>query len=95
MAMPICWERKSERSEIALASKKKCCALGLATTHNASLGLVHTCHGTPSLRSTTRIMFDRPLGLVPSIQPVAAAMPVEEAWRCGVYEVTATYGKYL
>lgn len=41
LAMPICWEPRSRRSETALRRKLRLCASGLVTTHWASLGEQH------------------------------------------------------
>lgn len=42
LAHPICWEPRSRRDEAALERKMRLCALGLPSTHWASLGLPHS-----------------------------------------------------
>jgi hypothetical protein len=41
LAMPICWEPRSRRTDETFARKVRLCALGLPSTHWASLGLQH------------------------------------------------------
>jgi len=41
LAQPVCWEPTSRRSELALDRKMRLAALGLPSTHWASLGIPH------------------------------------------------------
>jgi len=86
LAQPICWEPRAWRSCEALERKRRCCVLGIATSHYASLGQLH--------RSQCETLFlPRPLvvtlpahgrlQLRPTLRPMALAAPytVATAWR--------------
>jgi len=86
LAQPICWEPRDWRSPEALQRKRRCCVLGIATSHYASLGQLH-----PSLCETQFLPRPLPvtlpghgrLQLRPSLRPeaLAAAYTVAAAWR--------------
>jgi len=86
LAQPICWEPRSSRSCDALERKRRCCVLGLATSHYASLGQLHSSQ-CETLFLPKPLVVTLPghgrLQLRPTLRPVPLAAPytVATAWR--------------
>jgi hypothetical protein len=72
LAQPVCWEPRERRSAAARERKLRCAALGLPTTHWASLGIPHNLV-TPKP--------DVAGMLKPTVQPLPATRPVSELWE--------------
>jgi len=88
LAQPVCWEPASRRQAAARERKLRLAALGLPSTHWASLGLPHSLLGPgpprdEALKECKRAKVGWELPLRASIQPrpLVQGMPVAEMWR--------------
>merc|ERR1712176_1073346 len=85
LAQPVCWEPIVRRSEFALERKLRLAALGLPSTHWASLGIPHTLVNIqPAAPSAARTEPNGvALTLASTIRPVtlAAGVDVQEMWK--------------
>lgn len=81
LSQPVCWEPVGRRPEAARERKLRLAALGLPSTHSASIGLPHTLVA-PQLCEETNAGNDQ-LALKATIQPVtlAAGVDIMSMWR--------------
>lgn len=86
LAQPVCWEPRIRRSEAAYERKLAMAALGLASTHWASLGLPHTLYNKPKCGQSTDLELTEEgqlsLPLKATLQPVTLkkGVQVEALW---------------
>jgi len=87
LAQPVCWEPAERRSEKARERKLRLAALGLPSTHWASLGLPHTLLGdSPAPPLATEAIKNKSgvqLPLRPAVRPLPLVDGVyfEDLWR--------------
>merc|ERR1719203_2007825 len=75
LAQPVCWEPAGRRDERSRERKLKMAALGLPSTHWASLGIPHTLVKAELLRPTAAVKSTlRPVTL-------AAGVDVMDMWK--------------
>lgn len=87
LSQPVCWEPRHRRDDVVLERKMRLAALGLPSTHWASLGIPHTlvapklCPATPA--SGTGKNNDISLPMRSSLHPVSLRDDVDiaEMWR--------------
>mmetsp|Transcript_147806 Transcript_147806/g.275494 ORF Transcript_147806/g.275494 Transcript_147806/m.275494 type:complete len:479 (-) Transcript_147806:90-1526(-) len=83
LAQPICWEPRSRRDDAAFERKLRLCALGLPSTHWASLGFPHSMLGgvrLPLLRTIS--IAGQALALRPTLEgkPLSEGTSAHSAW---------------
>lgn len=87
LAQPVCWEPASRRPAVARERKLRLAALGLPSTHWASLGFPHTMLGAgpapdePSKARKDKAGIALPLRASLRPQPLAAGAEPAEMWR--------------
>jgi len=85
LAQPVCWEPKGRRSERSYERKLRLAALGLPSTHWASLGIPHTLVNVKPVDPTSyrNTMKGVALPLKSTLRPVALAggVQVQDMWR--------------
>mmetsp|Transcript_93095 Transcript_93095/g.290201 ORF Transcript_93095/g.290201 Transcript_93095/m.290201 type:complete len:140 (+) Transcript_93095:800-1219(+) len=85
IAQPLCWEPRSRRDEGARERKLRLAALGLPSTHWASLGFPHTLSALkpPAGLQGAMTRYGVVLPLRPSIknQTLAEGADADELWR--------------
>lgn len=85
LAQSVCWEPRSRRTEAARVQKLRLAALGLPSTHSASLGFLHNIV-PPCLQLKVEAESDGEdvtLPMIPTLQPVTLAegVEVQEVWQ--------------
>eukprot|EP00746_Dinoflagellata_sp_MGD_P101291 gnl/MRDRNA2_/MRDRNA2_41258_c0_seq1.p1 gnl/MRDRNA2_/MRDRNA2_41258_c0~~gnl/MRDRNA2_/MRDRNA2_41258_c0_seq1.p1 ORF type:complete len:489 (+),score=87.07 gnl/MRDRNA2_/MRDRNA2_41258_c0_seq1:166-1632(+) len=84
LAQPICWEPRERRSQAAWKRKLRYCALGLPTSHWASLGMMHNAVAGAKLRHMHEVnMQGETMALRPMLspQPLSPYFEVPQAWH--------------
>lgn len=87
LAQPVCWEPRARRSDVARERKLRLAALGLPSTHWASLGLPHMLLAaeptidSPSVAKEEKGGWELPLRASLQPVPLVDGADVAEMWR--------------
>jgi len=85
LAQPVCWEPVGRRSDRAFEKKLRLAALGLPSTHWASLGIPHTLvapkPSPPSIARKTEDGIALPLKSTLSPATLREGVRVEDMWK--------------